>query len=231
MNSPVLGGGKDDFFTRNTRGDADEDDPERHLLLARPRDERRRRELEVDRAALVHGSSGTCSRRIQTPGSGDALTFPANPVVLNWSGIPGAAALPRLGRQRPDPRLARLPLRQPGRPEGPAERRRHVGGDHRRRSRPGSYYWSVTPVDAEGNRGVPTPVASFNWLWPTVTTTQRRRPERDARGLRPALLVGRGPRRRALRGRDQLLGRLRARLEGLLRRHDASRPPSRRRRS
>ena len=27
-------------------------------------------------------------------------------------------------------------------------------------------------MDAEGNRGVSTPVASFNWLWPTVTTTQ-----------------------------------------------------------
>ena len=33
--------------------DAEEDDPERHLLLARARDERRRRELEVDRAALL----------------------------------------------------------------------------------------------------------------------------------------------------------------------------------
>src|SRR5439155_1383413 len=28
----------------------------------------------------------------------------------------------------------------------------------------------VTPLDAEGNRGVPTTVSSFSWLWPSTTT-------------------------------------------------------------
>jgi hypothetical protein len=37
---------------------------------------------------------------------------------------------------------------------------------------PGSYYWSITPVDAEGNRGVATQVSSFQWLWPSATTPQ-----------------------------------------------------------
>src|SRR5262249_43639801 len=34
----------------------------------------------------------------------------------------------------------------------------------------GTYYWGVTPVDAEGNRGAPSPVASFSWSWPSTTT-------------------------------------------------------------
>ena len=36
-------------------------------------------------------SSGTCQPAKQTPGDGQSLTFPSNPVVLRWSGIPGAA--------------------------------------------------------------------------------------------------------------------------------------------
>ena len=35
---------------------------------------------------------------------------------------------------------------------------------------PGSYFWSVTPVDARGNKGAPSAVASFSWAWPSATT-------------------------------------------------------------
>src|SRR5262249_56325439 len=34
----------------------------------------------------------------------------------------------------------------------------------------GTYYWGVIPVDAEGNRGAASPVASFSWTWPSTTT-------------------------------------------------------------
>ncbi|MDQ2983761.1 MAG: hypothetical protein M3R70_07530 [Actinomycetota bacterium] len=34
----------------------------------------------------------------------------------------------------------------------------------------GTYYWGITPVDAEGNKGAPSPVASFVWTWPSTTT-------------------------------------------------------------
>ena len=30
----------------------------------------------------------------------------------------------------------------------------------------------MTPVDAQGNKGTPSPVASFTWLWPSTTTTR-----------------------------------------------------------
>ena len=36
-----------------------------------------------------------------------------------------------------------------------------------RRSRPGTYYWAVTPLDAEGHAGTPSTVASFDWTWPS----------------------------------------------------------------
>ena len=36
--------------------------------------------------------------------------------------------------------------------------------------RPGTYYWQVVPVDAEGNAGAPSQIFSFVWLWPGTTT-------------------------------------------------------------
>ena len=35
---------------------------------------------------------------------------------------------------------------------------------------PGTYYWGVVPIDAEGNRGVATPVQPFSWVWPSATS-------------------------------------------------------------
>jgi hypothetical protein len=34
----------------------------------------------------------------------------------------------------------------------------------------GTYYWAVTPVDADGHEGVQSAVRSFQWAWPTATT-------------------------------------------------------------
>ena len=35
---------------------------------------------------------------------------------------------------------------------------------------PGTYYWSVQPIDASGDLGKPSVVRSFNWAWPSQTT-------------------------------------------------------------
>src|SRR5204862_7832446 len=37
---------------------------------------------------------------------------------------------------------------------------------------PGVYSWGVPPLDAEGNRGAPSAVASFPWSWPSTTPPQ-----------------------------------------------------------
>ena len=36
---------------------------------------------------------------------------------------------------------------------------------------PGTYYWGVVPMDAQGNRGAASAVGAFTWVWPTFTET------------------------------------------------------------
>jgi hypothetical protein len=170
MNSPVLGQGKDDFFTKNTRAT---------LLKTIPNGTYWWRVRATTAAGDVGKWTMPRSFRkqwnlqpaLQSPGSGAALTYPASPVVLNWSGVPGASHY--LVSVASDPSLGSLVFRYSNQddPKGPpnvAATSSAITGA----LAPGSYYWSVTPVDAEGNRGVATPVASFNWLWPSSTTTQ-----------------------------------------------------------
>jgi hypothetical protein len=167
MNSPVLGDGKDDFFTRNTRAT---------LLKTIPNGTYWWRV----RASNAAGESSAWTQprsfrklwnlvpALQSPTSGAALSFPANPVVLKWSGVPGAAHY--LVSAASDPTLGSLVLHYANQddPKG-APNVAATSAAITAALAPGSYYWGVTPVDAEGNRGVATPVASFTWLWPSTT--------------------------------------------------------------
>ena len=149
MNSPVLGSGNDDFFTRNTRATLNEDDPERHLLLARARDQRRRRGLEVDRAALV--------QEALEPAAGDAVAGLGRRAHL--PGEPGRAQLvgrspaPRTTSSRP--RATRPSARSSCTTSTRTTRRARRTSPRRRAAitsalAPGSYYWSVTPGRRRG---------------------------------------------------------------------------------
>jgi hypothetical protein len=168
MNSPVLGAGKDDFFTKNTRATLKQTIPNGTYWWR-------------VRAVAAGGSVSqwTSPRPFtklwnlqpakQSPADGASLTFPSNPVVLKWSGIAGAAQY--LVPVATDPSLAQIVFRYANQddPNGPP----NVAATSAAISSPlsvGTYYWGVTPVDAEGNRGVPTDVTSFNWVWPSVTT-------------------------------------------------------------
>jgi large repetitive protein len=167
MNSPVLGDGKDAFFTRNTRAT---------LLKTIPNGTYWWRV----RASNAAGESSAWTQprsfrklwnlvpALQSPTSGSALSFPANPVVLKWSGVPGAAHY--LVSAASDPSLGSLVLHYANQddPKG-APNVAATSAAITAALAPGSYYWGVTPVDAEGNRGVATPVASFTWLWPSTT--------------------------------------------------------------
>jgi hypothetical protein len=170
MNSPVLGAGKDNFFTRNTRAT---------LLMTIPNGTYWWRVRSTNAAGEISKWTEPLSFRklwnlqpsIVRPSSGAGLSFPANPVVLEWSGVPGAAHY--LVSAASDPALGSLVFKYSNQddPQGPP----NVAATSAAITAalpPGPYYWSVTPVDAEGNRGVATPVASFNWLWPSATTTE-----------------------------------------------------------
>src|SRR5207302_3975945 len=111
----------------------------------------------------------TLQPALQTPSDGQTLSFPATPVVLRWSAIPGAAQY--LVSVASDPALGSLVFKYSNQDDtnGPP----NVAANSAAISNalaPGTYYWAVQPVDAEGNRGVSAPVASFGWVWPSTTT-------------------------------------------------------------
>jgi hypothetical protein len=170
MGSPVLGSGKDDFFTHNTRATLEETVPNGSYYW-------RVRAVSSGGATSAWTPAHKFTKlwnlqpAIQTPADGAAMTFPSNPVVLRWSGIPGAAEY--LVPVASDPLLGSIVFKysnqdDPSGPPNVAATSAAIASP----LAPGSYYWAVEPVDAEGNRGVSAPVRTFNWVWPSVTSTQ-----------------------------------------------------------
>ncbi|HEY6151064.1 MAG TPA: hypothetical protein VIW19_11145 [Gaiellaceae bacterium] len=168
MNSPVLGEGKDDYFTRNTRAT---------LLKTVPNGTYYWRVRSVGPDGSVSAwttprsftKNWTLQPVAQTPTEGQTLSFPNNPVVLRWSGVPGAAQY--LVSVASDPALGSLVFKYSNQDDshGPP----NVAATNAAISNslsPGTYYWAVQPVDSEGHKGVSTPVASFGWVWPSTTT-------------------------------------------------------------
>ena len=84
----------------------------------------------------------------------------------------------------------------------------------------GTYYWTVTPVDAENHAGTTSAVRSFNWSWPTHTQTSLMNLIQTSRrcidDLRPAPQLDSGSRRGQVPARHQLLAGLQRELERLL---------------
>jgi hypothetical protein len=99
------------------------------------------------------------------PLNGASVSWPGNPLVLRWSPVPHATHYDIWIAT--DPALSSLVLGSVGNPtttQGtvfafPAT------------LAPGQYYWAITPVDAENNRGPRSQVQSFTWTWPSTTTT------------------------------------------------------------
>jgi hypothetical protein len=100
-----------------------------------------------------------------SPVTGFPFTFPTSPMQLGWAPVPYAASY--LFSLASDPALANIVEGQSGQPVQtwatnytPAFNLLPAG----------TYYWNVTPLDSEDNRGTPSPVQSFNWSWPSTTT-------------------------------------------------------------
>jgi hypothetical protein len=165
FNSPVLGRGDDHFFTRNTRATLKRTVPNGRYFW---------RVRAVTKAGGVSAwSQGralrkawTASATLQAPSAGAGLTFPANPLRLNWSPVPGAAHY--LVSIATDPLLGSI-VRE-GSAAGEPMQTAATTFTRAAALAPGTFYWGITPVDAQGNRGTPSPVASFTWLWPSATT-------------------------------------------------------------
>jgi hypothetical protein len=166
FNSPVFGQGKDDFRTKNTRATVVETAPNGtywwHV-----------RALGKG-GAVSPWSAGRSFRKnwgtstsLISPVGGAQIVYPTTPLKLTWSPVPGARKY--LVSVATDPGLGSLiAINGQARPvETSATAMTPAAA-----LAPGVYYWGVTPLDAQGNRGTPSAVASFTWTWPSGTTPQ-----------------------------------------------------------
>jgi protein-S-isoprenylcysteine O-methyltransferase Ste14 len=161
MNAPVLGAGQDRFFTKNTRATLKKSLPDRTYWWR-------------VRAATAKGqvSSWTAPRaftkalsapRPQSPVGGASVSYPGTPLRLVW--LPVDRAVKYVVTIAADPALATVIGGKPVETYATTFTRAGVLPS-------GRYYWGVTPIDAQGNPGTPSPVSSFVWVWQSRTTVR-----------------------------------------------------------
>jgi hypothetical protein len=162
MNSPVLGRGEDQFTTRNTRATVKKTFPNGTYWW-------RVRALEKNgtpgpwTAPRSIVKAWTSAPALQSPSQGAIMVHPTHPLVLRWSPVPRAAKyIVSIGT---DPSLGTIVNPKD-------ETSATVYAPRATLLPPGTYYWTVTPIDSQGHRGAPSPVQSFMWTWPTSTLTR-----------------------------------------------------------
>ncbi len=162
FNAPVLGKGEDQFFTRNSRATLKKTVPNGTYYW-------RVRAVSADGSVSPWSAprqlrkGWTLAPALQAPAHGAVVSHPTSPLVLRWTAVPHAAKY--LVTIASDPLL--------GSAVGGQQNVETSGTVYAPRALllpPGTYYWGVTPMDAQDHRGQPSPVQSFTWTWPTVTT-------------------------------------------------------------
>ena len=103
------------------------------------------------------------------------IVYPQNPLTLRWSQVPYAWKYQVTIAT--DPTLAQPVVTQRG--EGVALDARGAPVETANTAftpgvalAPGRYYWAVTPLDANENRGQRSAVGTFTWTWPSATQTR-----------------------------------------------------------
>src|SRR6185503_6184038 len=168
FNSPVLGLGLDHFFTRNTWATLTKTIPDGtywwHV-----------RAVEADgdvgpwsasRSFVKQWAEQRFQPELLAPSNGSDVAYPTDVYRLAWTAVPGAVKY--LVRVATDPSLGSLVW------TGSAKETQASSFTPLLQLAPGqTYYWGVTPVDAEGNHGAASAVWSFTWRWNSATTTSR----------------------------------------------------------
>ena len=130
------------------------------------------------RAVNASGTAGRWSRissvrkrwpgepALLSPEPNAGITYPSVPLVLRWAFTPHAAKYEVAIST--DPTLAGNLVTQAGRPVEVRGTSLAFPGT----LSPGRYYWAVTPLDAGELKGRRSEVRSFEWSWPSATTTR-----------------------------------------------------------
>jgi hypothetical protein len=166
FNSPVLGRGSDDFTTQNTRATLTKTIPN-GTYYWRVRSVGKDGSVSPWTIGRSFKKAWTAAATLQSPAGGAGLQFGTDPLKLGWSPVPGASNY--LVSIATDPSLGSLAFHTVDDPTGiPKVQANSLAVSIALAT--GTYYWGVIPVDAEGNRGAASPVASFSWSWPSTTT-------------------------------------------------------------
>ena len=106
----------------------------------------------------------TAAPALRSPVNNARVSFPAQPLTLSWAPVQRAAKY--LVSLATDQDLASLvgdrAVETTGTTYAPSLT--PLGGKGK------TYYWAVTPLDAQGNRGAQSRIGSFVWEWPSQTT-------------------------------------------------------------
>jgi hypothetical protein len=163
FNSPVLGVGEGQFFTRNTRATVKKTLPNATYWW-RVRAIAAGGAVSPWTAPRPLRKSWTLAPTLLSPTQGAMASHPATPLVLKWSAVPHAAKY--WVTIASDPSLGSAVFGQAN-----VETRGTSYAPRALLLPPGTYYWGVVPLDAQGYRGTPSAVGSFTWIWPTATAT------------------------------------------------------------
>jgi hypothetical protein len=102
---------------------------------------------------------------LTVPANGASISFPSQPLLLSWSPVLGAVRY-QVSIAK-DPNLTSLVSGSPAATTTTSYIPSATLAE-------GTYFWAVTPLDAENHEGARSAVRSFKWGWPTATQTSLR---------------------------------------------------------
>ncbi|MEY2569992.1 MAG: large repetitive protein, partial [Acidimicrobiaceae bacterium] len=104
--------------------------------------------------------------QLQAPTDDFGAIWPSAPLVLTWSTV--AHATSYIVVVATDPSLAQPVLGTTTTPQKTQGTVLAFPGT----LNAGTYYWQITPVDADGHKGTPSAVGRFSWGWPSGLSVQ-----------------------------------------------------------